>query len=199
MDGVKAEFELGFISISYPWRSAYNDGIAPIPEYAPPSSYVPWDHHVASDPYSIHEDAPELFMDDEDDPSGPIADDSDMPVGLMAQIAVECIKFGKHVSEIFSPKRVTKTAAKIGLNPGSAFDLNEVDPTDGKPWNFNDRNKCEKAFETIKQEKPYLLIGSPPCRAFNSLFQSNVSRMDPAQVKSVVREGVRHVMFCIEL
>ena len=54
-------------------------------------------------------------------------------------------------------------------------------------------------MEETEMEKPYLLIGSPPCRAFNTLFASNISRMDPAQVKSIVREGVRHVLFCIEL
>ena len=130
---------------------------------------------------------------DDGDPEAPLADDSDMPVGLLAQIAIECIKFGKHVSEIFSPKRVTKTAAKIGLHPGFAFDLNEVDPADGKPWDFNDKSKQKRAFDIIREEPQYLLIGSPPCRAFNTLFQSNVSRMNPDHVRSIVREGVRHL------
>ena len=92
-------------------------------------------------------DAPELFMDEpDDDQDGPgdelMAAEPDIPIGLLAQIAIECNKFGKHVSEFYFPKRVTGTAAKIGLNPGFASDLNENDPLDGKPWNFNDGETC---------------------------------------------------------
>ena len=148
---------------------------APAPVFSHPPHYVPEDLRVEGDPYQMDDDAAELFMDDDEaQDEAPLATDSDMPVGLLAQIAIECIKFGKHVSEVFSLKRVTKSAAKIRLNPGFAFDFNELDPADGKPRNFNDDEKQKRAFDVIKHEKPYLLIGSPPCRAFNSLFQSNI-------------------------
>ena len=42
-------------------------------------------------------------------------------------------------------------------------------------------------------------MGCPPCTVFGSLFNSNVHKMDPSVVKAKIREGVRHVMFCIEL
>jgi len=114
----------------------------------------------------MEHDAPELFMSDDEEANFD-GDDSNMPVGLLAQIAIECIKFGKHVSEIYSPPRVTNIANKIGLTPGFAFDLTTVDPVDGKAWDFNDPIKRERALNTVRQEKPYLLVGSPPCRAFN--------------------------------
>ena len=42
----------------------------------------------------------------------------------------------------------------------------------------------------IEKEKPFLLIGSPPCRAFSVLFQSNISRMSPEQVSKVLIASV---------
>ena len=41
-----------------------------------------------------------------------------MDVGMLASIAIEYIKFGKHVAEIYSPPRVAKVASKIGLRAG---------------------------------------------------------------------------------
>ena len=160
--------------------------------YVPPPLWVPVEH----DPYS---DAAELFMSDDEGESEPAGEDNNMPIGLIAQIAIECIKFGKHVSEIFSPPRVTKVANKIGLKPGFALDLTENDPVDGLPWDFSKQEKRERALNTLREEKPYLLVGSPPCTVFSSLFSANISRMDPAVVKSRIREGVRHIMFCVLL
>ena len=53
-----------------------------------PQSDRQWYDPVVTDPYDAHDvDAPELFMDDEDDDQ-PNADVDDMPVGLLAQIAI---------------------------------------------------------------------------------------------------------------
>ena len=43
-----------------------------------------------------------------------------------------------HVSEVYSPPRVTGLCASLGLLPGMALDLSSVDPDDGKTWDFND-------------------------------------------------------------
>ena len=85
------------------------------------------------------------------------------------------------------------------MTPGFAFDLNTLDPVDGKPWDFSNPIKRERAERTVLEEKPFLLVGSPPCRAFNQIFSSNISRMNPEVVKSIVREGVVHLLFSIEL
>ena len=50
-----------------------------------------------------------------------------------------------HVSEIYSPPRVTGLAEKMGLIRGVALDLSVPDPDDGKPWDFNDASKRKKA------------------------------------------------------
>ena len=51
------------------------------------------------------------------------------------------------VYEIYSPPRVTKEIKKgryRNLAPGFALDLVVVDPEDGQPWDFSQRDKREK-------------------------------------------------------
>ena len=50
-----------------------------------------------------------------------------------------------HVTEIYSPPRVTVWVDRMRLAPGLAFDLTQKDPEDGKPWDFNDPTKAAKA------------------------------------------------------
>lgn len=42
-----------------------------------------------------------------------------------------------HVSDIYSPPRVTMIVERFKLIPGLAFDLTAIDPDDGEPWDFN--------------------------------------------------------------
>ena len=74
---------------------------------------------------------------------------------------------GHHVTEVYSPPRVTTWASRMKLTPGLAFDLTGLDPEDGRPWDFNDPNKAAKARRWIEDNKPLLLIGSPMCAAFS--------------------------------
>ena len=57
--------------------------------------------------------------------------------------------------EVFSPPRVGKEATKFGMKAGDAMDL-----TTG--WDFNIPEHRRKAEEYVDQEKPLVLIGSPP-------------------------------------
>ena len=70
---------------------------------------------------------------------------NDMQIGILANLAIEYIKYGKHVSELFSPPRVCRAALKIGLKPGMSFDMTETDPDDGEPWDFTIPEKRKKA------------------------------------------------------
>ena len=117
----------------------------------------------------------------------------------MAQLAIEYIKYGVHVSEVYSPPRVGQLASKLGLSAGTSFDLTQADPDDGLAWDFNLESKRDKAKKRLREEKPFLLIGCPPCTAFSQLFRSNISRMNPAQVNRIVSEGLTHLKFCMEL
>jgi len=99
----------------------------------------------------IREDAPggpvEPNLMSDENVNEPIINNEGMDVGLLAQIAIEHIKFGVHVAELFSPPRVTALAVKVGFSAGFAFDLTQVDAETGKPWNFSDPKMRDRAWE----------------------------------------------------
>ena len=72
----------------------------------------------------------------------------------------------KIVSEMYFPPRVIDLLRRMKsrhLLPGFAFDLTVVDPEDNLPWDFTRSEKRERARELIREQKPYMLIGSPEC------------------------------------
>ena len=70
------------------------------------------------------------------------------------------------VSEVCSPPRITKEIREgQHLVPGFALDLTVVDSSDGLPWDFSRKSKREKATALLRQQKPYMPIGSPACKA----------------------------------
>ena len=66
------------------------------------------------------------------------------------------------MTEIFSPERVAGVAAKFGLIQGSSFDF-----ING--WDFCRPDHRAKAFEQIRKEKQFCVIGSFPCTKFSLL------------------------------
>ena len=66
------------------------------------------------------------------------------------------------VSEVFSPPRVGKEAMKFGLEAGDAMDL-----TTG--WGFTKEEDPVKGERYVDEQRPLVLIGSPPCVAFSQL------------------------------
>ena len=66
------------------------------------------------------------------------------------------------IAEVYSLERVAKVAADFGFRARSSFDL-----TNG--WDFNIAEHRRKAWPKVKDESPYLLIGSLPCTCFSML------------------------------
>eukprot|EP00973_Karenia_brevis_P078885 10948026-Karenia_brevis.AAC.1 len=102
------------------------------------------------------------------------------------------------VAEIFSPERVVEFAKDYDLEPGWSLDLTTTDE-EGRPWNFNDRHMRNKAARKVLQDKPMLLIGSPPCTYFSQLMRINWARMDPETAWQRWNEAVNHLNFCLQL
>ena len=97
------------------------------------------------------------------------------------------------------PPLVANLAKHVGLSAGFSIDLRAVDPDDGLPWDLTLANKRHKLEQRIKDEKPLLLIGYPPCTIFSSLFIAGIPRMNPRDVREKIREGLQHLYFCIKL
>ena len=58
------------------------------------------------------------------------------------------------VTEVFSPARVNKLAAKVGLTPGASLDL-----TNG--WDFSLAADRNRAWKLVKTSTPLVIIGFP--------------------------------------
>ena len=100
-----------------------------------------------------------------------------------------------HVSEVYSPPRVTGVVYQLKMIPGMALEVTTVDPEDSRPWDFNDRDKKQKALEMVKEKRALLVIGSPMCKAFSRLQRWNFRRMNPQKVERMIKEGLEHLRF----
>ena len=79
--------------------------------------------------------------------------------------------FRRIVSEIYSPARVTqmiKDKKMRHVMPGFAFDITVADPEDGLPWDFSVKSKRDRARALLREQKPFMLIGSPMCTHFST-------------------------------
>ena len=74
------------------------------------------------------------------------------------------------MAELYSPPRVTAELGRLpnmSLVAGSTFDLRA--DVHGRAWDFTKAQDRHEARARIAAEKPYMVIGSPPCTAFSAL------------------------------
>ena len=104
-----------------------------------------------------------------------------------------------HVSEIYSPPRVTGLAKGLGLVPGMVLDLTVNDPDDDMPWDFNVERKRNKALKLMFTRRSLLLIGRPMCSSFSRLQNLNWGRMLPSEVTKVKEYGENHIKLALKM
>ena len=75
---------------------------------------------------------------------------------------------GVDITEVYSPERVAKVARRYGLVAGSSMDL-----TTG--YDFTIEAHKRLAWKKVREEAPFLLIGSPPCTYFSMLQELNIA------------------------
>ena len=86
-------------------------------------------------------------------------------------ITVLCCEMGAvDVMEVYSPKRFTGEAARFGLKPGYAIDLEEQKP-DESYWALLSPEDVKQVEALIDKNQPILLTGSPPCDQFRQQVQ----------------------------
>ena len=54
-----------------------------------------------------------------------------------------------HLAEVYSQPRVSNLANRYGLTPAFSLDLTVLDEDDGKPWDFSQKDKRDKAKDLI--------------------------------------------------
>ena len=87
---------------------------------------------------------------------------------------------------------------QLQLSPCQTFDLRQ--DRYGRKWNFLLAADLEEAKRLIKKEKPYIVIGSPPCTSFCTLNRRlNYRRMSPKRIQQVSHEGNVFFKFALEI
>lgn len=103
------------------------------------------------------------------------------------------------VSEVYSPPRIVTVAEATGLRGGFSLDLTAPAP-DGSVWDSSRHHCRRRAHELVQSQRPYLLIGRPPCTAFSNL--QNLNRCRPGgneKVDMQQRKAMVHLAFCCRL
>ena len=103
------------------------------------------------------------------------------------------------IAEAHSPPRITAEAKKAGMVSGFALDLTVAGP-DGKPWDFTKKSCRQRAWRLLKEQRPYMLIGSPPCTAFSIIQNLNMrTPQGKRKVLAARRQAEVHLRFCVAM
>jgi hypothetical protein len=109
------------------------------------------------------------------------------------------------VSEMYSPPRVTAELRRSKTRfrhvfPGFAFDLTVNDPADGQPWDFSKAVKQDRARQVMREQRPYMLIGSPECKHFSTWQALNAAKSsDLEALRRAKRKAIAHIEFMVSL
>jgi len=107
----------------------------------------------------------------------------------------------KKVTELFSPPRVTAELQRmptINLAAGATYDLRA--DAKGRSWDFLKQADRAKARKEIREQKPFMVIGSPPCTAFCTLNQGlNKHKGSPEERKRKMTEATTLLHFALEI
>ena len=96
------------------------------------------------------------------------------------------------ITEVFSPPRIAEAAREMGLLPGESMDLLTG-------WDFSKSADRQRAIRQIREQKPFLVVGSPPCTLFSILQGLNKHKLGAVWAEKFEerkKEAVRHIDFC---
>ena len=119
-----------------------------------------------------------------------------MKVAKDIKIVGQLLQSKSVIAEVYNPPMVTAEGKKIGLKCGFAFDLTVPD-TDGTVWDITKTPCGKKAWARPQKEKPYMLVGSPPCTCWSVI--QNLNARTPAgrqRVDRAKRAALVHLQFC---
>ena len=83
---------------------------------------------------------------------------------------------------------------------GFAFDLTVSDPADGQPLDFSKPAKQDRARRIMREQRPYMLIGSPMCTHSSTWQALNEARTsDVEALRKAKRKAIAHIEFMVSL
>ena len=110
----------------------------------------------------------------------------------------------RRVVELFSPPRVTRelgswgmTRACPSLTAGSTFDLHA--DKDGNVYDFLNASDHQRCRDRIRAEKPFMVLGSPPCTWWSALMSLNIPKMDKGEAARREAEAGPPLHFACEI
>ena len=111
---------------------------------------------------------------------------------------------GADVAEVYSQPRITQEAALrtyggTTLRPGWSLDLTLNDPLTGQPWDFNKKEVRARVRGLVRDSKPFMLIGSPPCTMFSTLQNLSKAKRDEEKFNQKMEVAKKHMRFCLKL
>ena len=104
------------------------------------------------------------------------------------------------VAELYSPPRVTAELGRLpnmSLVGGPTFDLRR--DASGVAWDFRRADHRRRARQQIREEQPFIVIGSPPCTDFCAIQNLNRHRWSPAEVRRRHAEAMVLLGFAVEI
>ena len=111
---------------------------------------------------------------------------------------------GTDIAEIFSQPRITQEAAVrdydgIRLIPGWSLDLTREDPKTGRPWDLSSHAVRQRVRKMVKETKPFMVIGSPPCTMFSTMQNMNKGKIGKERFDKMLEDAKEHIRFCVEV
>ena len=87
-------------------------------------------------------------------------------------------------------------AGKLGFSPGFSLDLTTTNDA-GEPWDLSNKKMQDDAIKLQDDQKPWLLVVSPPCMWFSTSMNLNVTKMDEARLNENMRQAIGQLAFAV--
>ena len=102
------------------------------------------------------------------------------------------------IAEIYNPERFTSQANRFGLRPGFAIDLSLYKNNKEEHWDLSKEEDQKRLKFLQQQEKPMLLIGSPPCGPFSPLQNLSKNKRTAEENEAILAEGRLHLEVAVD-
>ena len=100
---------------------------------------------------------------------------------------------GSDIAEVYNPARFTSRCNSFGLRPGFVVDMTVGSTIKGEPWDLTRPEHQAEFKRLLVREKPFMLLGAPPCNAFSPLQNLNKGKRSDEENAAIEAEGKTHL------